>query len=521
MDLRRPLKVTGLGVVTSLSIMGCCEQQVQAPETPSVPSVVAPAVVTKGAVMDPIGPKPPLGSPKAFDLPPPSVFNAANGMTVWLVERHSLPIVSASLAIPYGAASDPKGKAGLAHVTAEMLDEGAGPRNAVEVSTGLNDLGAALGTSATLDGTIVSLTVLKKNFKPAFDIFSDVVARPRFEASEWKRVSALWKNDLNKRAQDPSAVARVVMSAALYGIDSPYGHPSDGLLAGATAIDLGAVKAFYATHYRPDKATLIVAGDVTQGEVTQAIEASLGTWAAPKTPPAPLPVVIVPEVHPALILVDRPDAPQSVIGVVREGVAAHDESAPKLDLINTALGGSFTSRLNQDLREDHGWSYGARSAFTESRGQGTFVARASVMTEATGQALKAMIADLDKMAKAGLSDAEIEKVKAQDRAELVRTYESVSGVSKRLATLAILGLPPGFDAIASRTRQQATKPALDLLGPRVSPSGAIVVVVGPKAAVAPQLATVGLGGPEIWSPEGTPAKEGSVKVRASPAKASR
>jgi zinc protease len=421
--------------------------------------------------------------------------------------------VSLTMSIPYGAAADPKGKEGLAHVTADMLDEGAGARSALEVSTAINDLGASLAAWASVDGSSVALTVLKKNLRASFEIFGDVVARPRFDEAEWKRVSALWQNDLAKRAQDPSAVARVVMGAALYGRESPYGHPADGLLATAANVDLHAVRAFHAAHYRPDRATLVVAGDVTRAELAPLLEASLGGWKAPASRPEPEAAVTRSPSPPRLVLVDRPEAPQSVIAVVREGVAAGDPRAPLLDLVNTALGGSFTSRLNQDLREAHGWSYGAGSVFTETRGEGAFIARAAVMTEATGQALAAMLADLDKMATAGLTDEEVEKVKAQDRADLVQTYESVGGISRRLGTLAMLGLGPGFDAQASRARQDAPKGELARLAAAVSPGRATIVVVGPSSAVAPQLAGLGLGQPEPWDPEGVPVPAGSSQPR--------
>jgi predicted Zn-dependent peptidase len=344
--------------------------------------------------------------------------------------------------------------------------------------------------------------VLKKNLQPAFAIFGDVVARPRFDPVEWKRVSALWRNDLEKRAQDPTAVARVVRSAALYGPESPYGHPPDGLVSTATKVDLPAVKAFYKAHFRPDKATLVVVGDVTRAELTPLLDASLGAWKASSAPAEPEPVVTLRASPPRLVLVDRPEAPQSVIAVVREGVAARDPKAPLLDLVNTALGGSFTSRLNQDLREAHGWSYGAGSAFSETRGKGSFVAQASVVTEATGEALKAMLADLDRMATGGPTAEEVDKVKAQDRADLVQNYESVGAVSRRLGTLATLGLGASFDAQASRARQEASKADLDALAAAVSPSRATIVVVGPAAAVAPQLAAAGLGTPELWDAEG-------------------
>jgi predicted Zn-dependent peptidase len=488
------------------AVLAGCEENVPPPVVPAPPLPQSAAPVA-----DAIPPaKPELPPPGPFEPPAPAVYKAANGMTVWLLERHALPMVSVTLALPYGSASDPEGRAGLAYITANMLDEGAGSRDAVALSSAINDLGASLSTGASIDGSTVSLVVLKKNFKPAFEIFSDVVARPRFEDKEYKRVASLWRNDLAKRASDPSAVSRVVMAAALYGRGSPYGHPAAGLVSTASTIELPAVKEFYATHYRPDQATLVVAGDVTRAEVDALIASSLGEWKAPSKPAPAQPAGKPLASPPGLVLVDRPDAPQSVLAFVREGVAASDPKAPPLDLINTALGGSFTSRLNQDLREEHGWSYGAGSRFAETRGTGAFIAQASVVTEATGQALTAMLADLDKMAKGGLTPEELEKVRAQDRADLVQTYETVGSVSQRLGTLAVLGLPPTFDATASRARQQASKAELDSLAAAVAPKGTIVVV-GPASAVLPQLEAAKLGKPEMYDAEGNLLKGGEQK----------
>jgi zinc protease len=484
----------------------------------AVPPAVTtpPPVATSAAQADPLGPRPEIAPSKPFEPPAPQVFKTANGITIWLLERHALPLVSVMLIVPSGSAADPKDLPGLAYVTADMLDEGAGKRNAVEVSTGITDLGAQLSTSASRDGSAVALSVLKKNFRPAFEILSDVAARPRFDAKEWKRVSDLWKGALKKRADDPASVARVVSHAVVYGPDTPYGHPSEGLVAAAPKVDLAKVKAFHASHWRPDRTTMVVVGDVTKAELVQAVDGSLASW---KAPPAPAPApVVAPGVRsgaPRVVLVDRKDAPQSVITVIRDGVAAGDPRAPLLDLVNGALGGSFTSRLNQNLREDHNWTYGASSSFVELRGQGVFFAKAAVVTEATGPALKEMLGELSKMAASGLTDEEFTKVKAQDRAELVQSYEAVGGIAGRLGSLAILGLPPGYDAQASQARQRASVGELAKLAAAVDPKTATVVVVGPAAAVTPQLSAIGLEVTEVWDPEGFPLK-GAVKAAVKP-----
>ena len=497
----------------SASLIVACEENLPPPVVPTAPGASATVAPQPVAAPDTLGPRPTLAPAKPFEPPAPQVFTAANGVTVWLLERHALPLVAVMVAIPTGSAADPKAEQGLAWITANMLDEGAGARSAVQISTAIDDLGGSLVTNASADGSFASLSVLKKNFGAAFKIFSDVVARPKLDAKEWKRVSDLWKNDLKKRASDADEVARVVAPAALFGSDSPYGHPADGRTATAAKIDLATVKSFYSSAWRPDQATLVVAGDVTKDEVLAAIgDGALAAWKSPKTPKR---TPVVPPPPPAgslrVVLVDRPsDAAQSVITVVREGVAAADPKAPLLDLVNTALGGGFTSRLNQNLREEHGWTYGAGSRFSEARGVGSFAARASVVTEATGPALEQMLLELTKMAASGLGDDEVAKVLAQDRADLVQGYEGVGGIAARLAKLSMLGLPPEFDAAASRARQQATRARLGELAAGVDPKAATIVVVGPRAAVLPQLAKIKLPNgqplpaPEAWDAEGYP-----------------
>ncbi len=163
--------------------------------------------------------------PPPFVPPSPTVFAGTNGIKVWLLERHQVPLVSCNLTIPTGASSDPKGKAGLAYTTANMLDEGAGKFGAIELARALDDIGARLGTDANADASFVSLTVLKRNVDKAFSIFGDVVARPRFEAAEFKRVKDLWTNELMAREKDPDATARVVYRVALFGPEHPVRSP--------------------------------------------------------------------------------------------------------------------------------------------------------------------------------------------------------------------------------------------------------------------------------------------------------
>jgi predicted Zn-dependent peptidase len=431
-------------------------------------------------------------------------ISSKNGIRMWLVERHQVPMVSCDLTVPVGASSDPRGKAGASHVTARMLQEGAGKRGAIELAGALGDIGARLTTDANADASFVSVTVLKHNLAAAFAIFADVVMRPRFEAAEFKRVKDLWSTELLQREKDPDATARVVYRAVLFGPDHPYGHPWDGTPTSAKAVTLGDVKRIYALGWRPDRATLVCAGDITKAEFTAAVESSFGSWVAPKASPPPAlvpPAAVGP--WPKLVLVDRAGAPQAVIAALSSGIAAADPQAPALWRVNDAIGGSFTSRLNQDLREQRGYTYGARSRYSVSRGPGQLVSWANVVTDKTGDALAALVEDLDAFAKNGMTDVEVERTRSQARGELVGAYESVESIAGHLAADASLGLGPDWQVKYSERRDLADKAELDALAKRFyDPTSAILVVVGPSAKVKPMIEKLGLPSPELRDAEG-------------------
>ncbi len=455
---------------------------------------------------DALGPRPEPGPPVAFRATQPVVYQTPTGIKVWLVERPQRPMVSLSLSLATGAADDPPGKAGLAHITSSMLDEGAGDRDAIGISTAIEDLGASLSGHVTHDGSRISLTVLKKYLPEAFAIFSDVVARPRFEEKEWQRVSALWQNQLKRRADSPGSVARVVGRALMYGADTPYGHPVGGLLDTAKSMKVEEARAFYKEHWRPDRAMLVVAGAITRSELDALLDKNLSSWSKPAAAPlAPVGTPAPLESRPKLVLVDRADAPQAVITVLLPGVRGASPELPLLELLNTALGGSFTSRLNQNLREDRGWSYGAGSGFTESRGKGVFLARSAVPVKVAAAALREMLREIDKMRDGGLTPQEYQKVRARDLTELIETNETLGHVVSRLTSLAVLGMSPDHDAKASAARQSSKMDQLAALAKEhLDTNTASIVVVGPKDTLLPQLRTLDLGQPVLWTTEGYP-----------------
>jgi predicted Zn-dependent peptidase len=392
-------------------------------------------------------------------------------------------------------------------MTANMLDEGAGKNGSVALAKALEGLGASVHTNASYDWSSASLIVTKKNVGPAFALFADVVARPRFDAPEWKRVHDLWVNDLTSRAREPQSVAQVVASRVLYA-DGAYGHPVEGLASSAKHVTLADVRAAYKTAWRPDAATLVVVGDITRADVDALIGQSLGDW---KAPAGPKPAVVTTTAPPALAprgawprvaLVDRADAPQSVIALVRPARPASDVDAPILTRVNIALGGSFTSRLNQDLREEHGWSYGARSRVALLRGPGSILATAAVQTEHTGDALKAMVKDVEDFSRTGLTTEEIGKTRLIARSELVDMFEEAESAATRLARDAALGLGPDYEATASVRRDTAAKEDLARLVREFDPKDAAIIVVGPRAKLEKQLQTIGIEAFDLRDAEG-------------------
>jgi len=432
-------------------------------------------------------------APPPYVPPKPEVFTAANGMTVWLVERHTVPYVAMTLSVPSGSSSDPTGAWGLAMMTADMLDEGAGSRGGVALSRALDAVGATLETTANTDESRVSLTVLEKNLAPAFALFADVVARPRFDAAEWRREHEAVENELVERASDLEEVAKVVARAALFGPNHPYGHPVEGTLDAARRWTLADVQAFYRQAWRPDRAVLVVVGDVTRAKLAGLVDAKdgLGTWRSPATPP---PVPLTPAAPtgpwPRVVLVDRPDT-ESAVAITRLGVAAADPTEPVLARVNLALGGGPTSRLAQDLRDEQGAS-GAGSRLGLTRGEGAVVASTLVVTEKAVDALKVMLGDLDGLARGGLNEAEVERTRSLTRADLVETFEGAERAAGHLALDASLGLGPDYEQAAAARRDSATKADLDTAARLFDPSHAVIVVVGPRASLEGPLRAMGL-----------------------------
>jgi zinc protease len=499
-----------LGSVTFFAMMACGGSTPPAPAPPPAsPVTIAPPTAQSAVAGDALGPRPIPSPPPAFVPPGPRVLEGPGKSKIWLLERHGLPLVNIALVVPYGSSTEPFDKAGLAYATADMLDEGAGDRDALAFSQAINDLGARISSSADRDESIVSLEVLATKLDQALPLLSDAIARPRNDKKDWTRVQSLWNNALKNRAHEPNDVARVVTTLEYYGEKHPYGHPPDGTVTSAKRVQLADVAKWHKTIWRPDQATFVVTGDVTADQITSMLAKTFASWQVPQ---APAPPIVDP--GPAqggkgvrTFVVDRADAPQVVMSFAGAGPTARDPSYARLSMLNIALGGSFTSRLNQNLREDHGWTYGVRSRFNAQRGVGMFVVRAAIRGDAISPALVETQKEINKMAKEGLSDVEVDKLRAQLNGDALQSYGSLHSVAGSLASNAGLALAPDQDAKDLTSQRSATAKDLSVLASKyLDLSSATVVLVGPKDMAMKALADNGLPKPVLVDAEGHPVR---------------
>lgn len=444
---------------------------------------------TAQAVEDPLGERPVPSTPAAFVPKVPAVERVAH-LSYWLDERHALPEVGIVLVLPFGGSDrDPARRFGLAALTAHMVQQGAGARDSVELAKAFEALGASFSVDAYTDYTAISLNVLSYNLEPAFALLADVLHRPRLTAADFAREKARLIDELAAADKDPRSVFERSVPVLHYGVNHPYGHARVGDLAGLRAARLEDVKAF-SRDYLLGHLTLVGVGDVDMPTLKALVAKHVALPQQQQThrvfvrPPPPA-------FEPTVWLIDQPGAAQAVIGWICNGVRAEDPRGTALWRVNNVLGGSFSSRLNQDLREERGLTYGASSRLTWTKYDGMFLASASVALDKTGEAMRALDDDIAAFAKEGPNAEETERSRLLARGELVETYESVAKTAARLARNAAVGLDADFDAQVASARDRATQQELAQRAAELFGAPARRVVVGPRAVLAPQLEAQG------------------------------
>lgn len=341
---------------------------------------------------------PEAGPAPKFALPTIQRRKLGNGMNVLIAENHELPAVSLNVVFPVGTSSDPADRTGLVDMLVGAWTEGTTSRSSEQIAEALADAGARLSASSDWDTSAVRLFTLKRTLSQALDVFADVLRNPAFPADEIERQRKIATGRLLQVRNEPTALANLATAARLYGSDHPYGRPEYSTARALQAIQRDDLAAFYRGRISPDQATLIVAGDVTADEIVRELERALGSWTAPDRAAQPA-FPPIPAARPtAVTLVDKPGAAQSVIAVCQIGANRKSPDYFALTLMNSILGGQFSSRLNMNLREEKGYTYGARTGFDWRVHQpGPFVARASVQTAVTAAALVEFLHEFEGM----------------------------------------------------------------------------------------------------------------------------
>jgi len=404
-----------------------------------------------------------------------------------------VPVVDVTLILSAGAVRDPDDLPGLATFTANMLDEGAGSRDALGLADEVAFLGATLSTAAGAEHATVRLHTLKRRLEPALDLMSDVVLRPAFADTEITRQRELRSNALLQLRDQPTAMAPIAFDAIVFGSAHPYGRPAGGTEESTPKLDRARVTGFYDKYYRPNVARLLFVGDITPADAKKLATARFGEWA--KAEVAALPTAQAPAPGPrTFYLVDKPEAAQSVIRMGHPGVARATPDYYALQVLNTILGGSFTSRLNSNLRETRGYTYGAGSRFDMRRLPGSFFATASVVTDKTDSSLVEFFKEIRAIRDQSVPEVELEKAKAYIALGLPGEFETTEGAAGQYLDLLAHNLPlDTYDTMIPAIRKVTAADVQRVAKTYIDPDHLAVVIVGDRKAIEGGVAALGEG----------------------------
>ena len=448
------------------------------------------------------------GPALTFHLPSPVTFTLKNGLKVYLVREGGLPVLSATLVTRAGGEANPAGSSesarpGLATLTASMLTEGTATRSATQIAQTADALGTRLGISAQMDSASGGITVLTSHADAAMDLLSDVVLHPAFHPEDLERLRRQRMVQIQQEADSPGATAQRVGLHLLYG-DQPYGFVPSGTVASVKSITRDEMQAFWAGHYGPGDAALVFAGDVTEAEARRLAEKYFGGWVSstrtevtlPPAPAAPVQKVVV---------VDKPGSPQTALLAFGLGVPESTPDLLPLEVMNYTLGGSFGSRINMNLREVHGYTYGASSRFLRYRAGGTFIAGGLVRTDVTAPAAKELMGELNRIGKEPPSPEELKIARDASVQSIPAEFETTNATAAAIGTLFLYNrpldyfatLPEGFAKVTAAQVEAAAKS-------EVHPDHLLIVAVGDKSKIEAGLKEANLAPIEYADPSGNP-----------------
>ena len=442
-------------------------------------------------------------------------FQLTNGLTVILSERRNLPIVSAALVFRTGSDANPLDKPGLANFTVAMLDEGTTSRNALQLADDVAQIGATLETSSTMDLSRVQVRSLKRIAPTALNILADVVLRPTFLQDEVERQRGQRISQLADDRQNPPSFRQGPWRRRSTARDTPTvtwswePKPSIRQMTRADMI------AFWKANFVPNNAALIVAGDIGSEELRKLAQSAFGDW--PPGTVTSLALGLPGTTKSKAVVVDKPGAAQTVLRVASIGVPRSTPDYAALEVMNASLGGLFSSRINMNLREEHGYTYGAGSVFRYRRGAGPFFVATGVRSDVTGASVKEIFKEIDRMITAPLTAEEL----ALSRDSLVRSlpgqFETSSQVLSSFADVYVFNLGMDyFQRFPQQVNAVTTEAVQDVARRHLIPDRMVVVAVGDRAKIDPQLREVGLGSLELRDSDGNVVRSREMNLEQSP-----
>jgi zinc protease len=445
------------------------------------------ALIAKQTAMLPKG-----GPDPKFSLPAVDKSKLSNGLNVWVVQQHELPIVSMNLVLNAGGERDASDHPGAASITASMLTQGTDKYSAVQLANETQAIGSQINAGAGWDTSNVTMTTLTKNFDKALDIFADVVMHPSFPENEFQSLKRRAMANFLQRKSNATAVAGVVYDKVLYG-DQAYGRQLIGDEKSVKAMGRGDLENFYQANYVPNNATLIVVGDVSPADVRARLEKAFASW----KPGDVKPFTLSPQTmaaKPAIYLVDMPGAAQSSVNIGLAGLDRNNPDYYAVQVMNSILGGGASGRLFMNIREDKGYTYGAYSRFTYRRGAGPFTAYGEIQTGSTKEAVQEFLNEINGIrGRRPVSQAELEANKQALIRRFPSAFETVGGISGQLGTLVTYGLPDNyFNDYISKINAVTLDDVNRVANKYLDPSKMAIVIVGDRKVIEPGLVQLGL-----------------------------
>jgi predicted Zn-dependent peptidase len=424
-------------------------------------------------------------------------------MKLMIVEQHELPLADFVLLVGSGSTADPASKPGIANLLSAMLREGTTTRKSLEIADQIAFLGIRLSPTSSWESSTLSLHTPTAQLDSALALFADVALYPSFPANEFERVRKTQLTELLQLRDQGSAIASIAFPAIIYGNAHPYGAPSQGTEASVKALTTGDLQSYYQANFRPNNATLIVVGDVTPAQVEQRINALFGGWQRadiPQTNYSEPPKSGATTIY----LIDKPGAAQSSFRIGAVGVPRSTQDYFALTVMNTILGGSFTSRLNQNLRETRGYTYGAGSRFDMRRAAGPFLASAEIVTAKSDSALLEFMKELNGIRQL-VPAAELSRAKRYLQLQLPGNFETTQQIAAALVPVALYGLPLDYYNNYVQNIEGVTQADVARVAQHyINPGSLAVVIVGDRKTIEAGLKAANVGPIAIRDISGQP-----------------